>query len=63
MKNNRNTKIEKFALQIDAFSYQRLKDFPLSEDYRHLIFFENLHKLVDVKLHLHHSHIAEKISG
>lgn len=66
IKNNRNAKIAKFTLQINAFIYQRLMDFPLGEfEYETLTtsnVFENIDKLINVKIHLlHHLHITEKI--
>ena len=67
MKNNRNTKISKFTLKFSVLAYQRLMDFPLGEsEYETLTtsnFFENIHKLINVKTHLHHSHITGNIYG
>ena len=68
IKNNKSgCKIAKFTLQIYAFVYQRLMDFPKCRfDYETLTttnFFENIHRLVNVKIHLHHSHVTGRICG
>ena len=59
IKNSRSgCKIPKFTLQIYEFVYQRLMDFPLGRfDYQTfttIIFFENIPKIINVKIHLHH---------
>ena len=52
-------------LQIWAFVYQRLIDFPECKlDYKTLTtinFFESVHKLTNVKIHLHYSHMTGRI--
>ena len=68
VKNRRNdTKMPKCTLQTYTFVYQRLMDFPQGifdcETVTKLGFFGNVHKIIDVKLHLHHSHITGKIMG
>ena len=68
IKNNRNgSKIPKFTLQTYAFVYQRLMDFPQGRfDYETLAtinFFESVHRIINVKIQLHHSHVTEKISA
>ena len=59
------SKIPKFTLQTYAFVYQRLMDFPEGRfDYEILMainFFESIHKIINVKIHLHHSHVTGKI--
>ena len=65
-KNNKSgSKIPKFTLQTYACVYQRLMDFPQGKfDYETLttiIFFENIHKIINVKIHLHRSHVTGKI--
>ena len=61
------SKIPKFTLQTYAFVYQRLMDFPEGRfDYEILMtinFFESIHKIINVKIHLHHSHVTGKIIG
>ena len=60
-------KIPKFKLQTYAFVYQRLMDFPQGRfDYETLTtinFFESIHKIINVKIHLHHSHLTGSIYG
>ena len=68
IKNNRNgSKIPKFTLQTYAFVYQRLMDFPQGRfDYEMLAtinFFESVHRIINVKIQLHHSHVTGKISA
>lgn len=66
-KRRSSTKIPNLTLQTYAFFYQRLMDFPQGifdcETVTTLGFFENIHKIINVKLHLHHSHITSKIMG
>ena len=68
IKNSKScTKIPKFTLQTYAFAYQRLMDF-LHErlDYETLTtlnFFESIHEIINVKIHLHHLHVTGKIIG
>ena len=54
-------------LQVYAFVYQRLMDFPQRRfDYETLAankLFDSVHKIINVKTHLHHSHITGKIIG
>ena len=60
--NKQKSKILKFVLQIYAFIYQRTMDFPQgSFDYKTLTTndsFDSVHKIINVKTHLHHSHIT-----
>ena len=67
IKNKCCTKIPKFTLQTYAFVYQRLIDFLQGRfDYETTattIFFENVHRIINVKIHLHHSHVTSKIIG
>ena len=50
-----------------AFVYQRLIDFLQGRfDYETtatMIFFENVHRIINVKIHLHLSHVTSKIIG
>ena len=70
VKYNAIIKIPKFTLQIYAFLYQRLMDFPTSnsrfvkfETLTTLDLFENVHRAINIKTHLHHSHVTGKIHG
>ena len=58
-------KVPKFNLKIYAYVYDELINFPRSDiDYETITtnkFFINLHRLIKVKFHLHHSHITGKI--
>ena len=67
IKNKRNKKISKFTLQTCAFVYQRLFDFPQGKfDYETVItlnIFENVHRIINVKILLHHAHVTGKIIG
>ena len=67
IKNTRNYKITNFKLQIYASVYQKLMDFPRGKfDHQTLTtndFFETIHKIVNVKVHLHHSYVTGKIIG
>ena len=48
-----------------VFVYQRLMDFPQGKfDYETqitIIFFESIYKIINIKIHLHHSHVTGKI--
>ena len=67
IKSKQKTKILKFTLQLYAFVYQRLMCFPTTKfecervTTRNL--FEYIHKIINVKINLHHSHITGKIIG
>ena len=67
IKNKQGSKISKFVLQIYAFVYQRIMDFPRGcFDYETLTtndLFDSVHKIINVKTHLHHSHITGNIIG
>lgn len=70
VKHNLRIKIPKFTLQIYAFVYQKLMDFPTGncrfvefERLTTLDLFENVHRAINVKIHLHHSHGTGKIHG
>ena len=61
------TKISKNNLQIYAFFYKEIMKFPStffeSEAFTTNDLFEMVHKLLNVKIHLHHSHITGEIKG
>ena len=67
IKNKQGSKISKFVLQIYAFVYQRIMDFPQGcFDYETLTtndLFDSVHKIINVKTHLYHSHITGNIIG
>ena len=61
-------KILNFNLKLYAFVYDSLIDFPASSDITFDTittnnFFKNVHKMIKVKVHLHHSHVTGKIFG
>ena len=62
---NTNTKIPKCTLQIYSYVYIRLMDFPKCDLIFEAIttkgFFENIYRITNVKLHLHHSHVTGQI--
>ena len=67
IKNLIKSKIPKSALQTYAFVYQNLFDFPRMQfDFETITtsnFFRNLHRLIKVKVNLHHSHVTGEIYG
>ena len=67
VKSKPKSKIPKFTLQLYAFVYQKLMCFPLTkfecETLTTKDLFESVHKIVNVKIHLHHSHVTGEIIG
>ena len=67
VKNSFRTKIAKKTLQIYAFVYKRIMDFPQNTfDYETLTtndLFVYVHKIINVKIHIHHWHVTGKIKG
>ena len=67
IKDKQGSKISKFVLQIYAFVYQRIMDFPRGcFDYETLTtndLFDSVHKIINIKTHLYHSHITRNIIG
>ena len=65
IKNKQGSKISKSVLH--AFVYQRIMDFPRGcFDYETLTtndLFDSVHKIINVKTHLYHSHITGNIIG
>ena len=65
VKNLVKVKIPKFNLELYAFVYDNLIQFPVSDVSFDTIktnnFFRNVHRLLKVKVHLHHSHVTGKI--
>ena len=67
VKKNLGFKIPKSTLQIHAFVYQKFMDFPSGRfDFDALTtqdLFENVHRVVSIKIHLHHSYVIGKGLG
>ena len=67
IKDKQGSKTSKFVLQMYVFVYQRIMDFPQGcFDYETLTtndLFDSVHKIINVKTHLHHSHITGNIIG
>ena len=61
------SKISKFNMQIYAFFYKEIMKFPNtffeSQAFTTNDLFDFVHKLINVKIHLHHSHITGEIKG
>ena len=61
------SKISKFKIQIYAFFYKEMMNFPNtsfeSDAFTTKSLFQFVHKLINVKIHLHHSHITGEIKG
>ena len=68
VKHNRTIKIPKFTLQIYSFLYDCLMDFPeVKFDEIKTVttnaFTLNLHRIINYKVHIHHSHVTGEIIG
>ena len=67
MKNSPRSAISESTLQLYAYVYQKIMDFPKGKvDYETLTtngLFIQVHKILNVKIHLHHSHVTGKILG
>ena len=67
IKSTNGNKIPRFNLKLYAFVYDAMIDFPQSNFMYDTIttnnFFRNVHCLIKVKVHLHHSYITGKILG
>ena len=65
IKSTNCNKFPRFNLKLYAFVYNAMIDFPQSNFMYDIIivnnFFRNVHHLIKVKVHLHHSHITGKI--
>ena len=61
------SKIPKFKLQLYAFVYDKIMRFPFSEFECDTVattnFFVFVHRIINVKVHLHHSHVTGLIKG
>ena len=62
-----NSKIPKFKLQLYAFVYDKIMKFPFSkfecETVTTTNFFQSVHRIINVKIHLHHSHVTGEVKG
>ena len=62
-----SSKISKFNIQTYAFFYNEIMKFPKTEfesdAFTTKNLFELVHKIINVKIHLHHSHITGEIKG
>ena len=62
-----NSKISKFNLQLYAFVYDKVMKFPFSkfefETVRTTNLFQSVHKIINAKINLHHSHITGEVKG
>ena len=68
VKHNKTTKIPKFTLQLYSFLYDSLMDFPeVKFDEIKTVtakaFMINLHRIINCKVHIHHSHVTGEIIG
>ena len=68
VKHNKTVKIPKFTLQVYSFLYDHLMNFPeVKFDEIKTIttngFMLNLHRMINYKVHVHHSHITGEIIG
>ena len=59
-------KFQKFIPQTYAFVHYKIMDFPPNIKYRNNVlitqeFFENVHRIINTKIHLHHSHVTGEI--
>ena len=62
-----NSKIPKFNLQLYAFVYDKVMTFPFSkfecETVTTANFFISIHRIINGKIHLHHSHVTGEVKG
>ena len=62
-----NSKIPKFTLQLYAFVYDKIMKFPFSqfecETVTTVNLFLSVYRIINVKIHLHHSHVTGEIKG
>ena len=62
-----NSKIPKFNLQLYAFVYDKVMTFPFSkfecETVTTANFFISVHRIINGKIHLHHSHVTGEVKG
>ena len=62
-----NSKIPKFNLQLYACVYDKLMKFPFSQFECETVttanFFVSVHRIINGKIHLHHSHVTGEVKG
>ena len=62
-----NSKIPKFNLQLYAFVYDKVMKFPFSKfEYETVTttnLFTSVHRIINAKIHLHHSHVTGEVKG
>ena len=62
-----NSKIPKFNLKLYALVYDKIMKFPFSqfecETVTSANFFISVHRIINAKIHLHHSHVTGEIKG
>ena len=62
-----NCKIPKFNLQLYAFVYDKVMKFPFSKfEYETVTttnLFTSVHRIINTKVHLHHSHVTGEVKG
>ena len=62
-----NSKISKFNLQLYAFVYDKIMNFPFSKFECQTVtttnFFVSVHRIINAKIHLHHSHVTGQVKG
>ena len=67
IKSTTGKKIPRFNLKLYTFVYDAMIDFPqpnfMYDTIRSNNFLRNVHRLIKVKVHVHHSHITRKILG
>ena len=63
IKSTNCNKIPRFNLKLYTFVYDAMIHFPQSNFVYDIITTNNAHRLIKVKVHLHHSHITGKILG
>ena len=67
IKSKQKAKVSKFTLQLYALVYQRIMSFPRTKFEFETVttdnLFEYVHKIINVKINLHHSHNTGKIIG
>ena len=67
IKGYNNSKIPKFNLQLYAFVYDKIMKFPFSkfecETVTTTNLFVSVHRIINAKIHLHHSHVTGHVKG
>ena len=67
VKSKQKSKISKLTLKIYAFFYQKIMSFPMTNFEHETVttynLFEDVHKILNVKIHLYHSHVTGEIIG